>query len=189
MPGVGQIHALRCSQGGAVFDEVGRALKAHGIQDPYRVDRERPATRPQFGVHGFLGLARAHPDVCERCTHHFPEHLRDFGCGREVALLAQRIARSVIMRVADRHIFVDPDAALGLDPRSQFSDETHATLSLPSVGSTRWRRFCAVSMTARPPTIIGTESHCPIERPLASANSVRCRSGRRTNSIRKRKTP
>ena len=52
-----------------------------------------------------------------------------------------------MMRVAGRHIAVDPDRARGPDPRPQrFLERAQATLSVPKVGSTLTRRLAAVNM-------------------------------------------
>ena len=120
------------------LDEMHLAHESAAAHDSQCIGGERSPARPQLGIDRFAWRPGAEPAVGERGTDEFTKHLRNFGCGREVAVRAERIARRVIMGVAGGHIVIDRDPALGDDSASQLVGEARqAMLSIPAIGSTR----------------------------------------------------
>ena len=159
---------------------------------------KRPAARPELGIDRVRRRARALPAIGERGADQLAEHLADLRRGREIAARAERVAGRVIISVAGFHIGLDGDRPFGRDALAKRPLERgHAHLPLaeaqqrcvPTVGSTRTRRFFAVSISHRPPRIIGSDSHWPMCRCVAWAKPISCWSGSRMNSMPKRKQP
>jgi len=138
---------LRFAEDGAGLDEMDGRIEARRADHPERVGGQGSAAGAELDVGNVAKLARSRPGVGETGADKLPEHLADLRRCREVAARAQRIAGRVIISVAGFHIGFDRDRALGLDSPPQGPlERCQETLADPSVGSTRTRRFLAVSI-------------------------------------------
>jgi len=131
----------------ACLDEVGIALEARRTHHSKSVSCKSTSARPQLRVNRLFRSTRALPAIGKRCADHFAEHLADLGSSREVTLRSKRIARRIIISVAAFHEGFEANRSLG---RNAFPERAlergHATEAVPTVASTRTRRFAAVSM-------------------------------------------
>ena len=107
----------------------------------------RSAARPELGIDSLGRSPGAGPAVGQRRADDLAEHLADFRGGGEIARGSERVARRIIMRVAQVHVTLDADRSLPADLGEQVvAKARQATLSAPKVGSTRTRRLGAVTI-------------------------------------------
>ncbi len=139
----GEAAFLRFPQYRARLDEMrcDANIWRGGGQGPQRICHERAASRAELGdeerfrsAHGSMDIGRPGPDQ-------FPEHLRDFGGGGEVATRAQGVPGTVIavdrMAQAERHIAVDPDGTgFADDGRDLAPERRHAPARVACASST-----------------------------------------------------
>ncbi len=145
--GIGDGLLLELAQYGAGLDKMGLAAEAGGAQHAEGVRGEGSPARPQFDVNRIGRAPRTLPRIGEGGADHLAEHLADLRRGREVAARAERVARGVIICVAGFHEGFDGDRPFRRDPLPKRTlQRGHATEAVPTVGSTRTRRFAAVSM-------------------------------------------
>ena len=138
---------LRVAKHRAGLDQMEGPAKPERRSTRKRIGRQCPAARPELGINGVARRARPPPAIGERGADHLAEQLADFGRGGEIARSAERIAGGVIMSVAGVHIGLDADPpSASMRSLSARSNGGHATLAGPAMGSTRTRRFFAVSI-------------------------------------------
>lgn len=120
---IGEGRALKPAQGRRGFDKVHlrcEVITRGGVQ---RIARQRAATGAKLDIVDVLARAHPHPQISQPQPDQLAKHLRDFGRGDEIALLAERIAAGVIARVAFADIVRKADGAGFADQAAQaFAD-------------------------------------------------------------------
>ena len=144
---VGHRRFLNLAQHRAGLDQMRVAGKTRCAHRAQGIAGQRSAARPELGVDRVARRSGAFPAVGERGADDLAEHLADFRRRGEIAARAERIAGRVIISVAGLHIGLDGDRPFAPDAFAKRAFERrHATEAEPRVGSTRTRRFLAVSI-------------------------------------------
>lgn len=119
----GEFLPLQAAQGRRGFDKVNLRSEFVARRSGQRIARQRAAARAEFDIMDIFAAAHPHPQISQPQPDQLAEHLADFGCSDEIALIAERIAAGVIACVAFAHVVRKADRAGFSDQAAQaFAD-------------------------------------------------------------------